>query len=53
MIDWIKGRLTESTSLDGATLIAICIFVILFGGIAKWAAWAGLVYGIFTLVKGE
>ena len=53
MIDWIKGRLGERTSLDGSMLIAICIFVILFGGIAKWAAWAGLAYGIFTLVKGE
>ena len=53
MINWIKGRLSERTSVDGAALIAICIFVILFGGIAKWAAWAGLAYGIFALVKGE
>lgn len=43
----------ERTSLDGALLIGICGSVILFGGLAKIAAWVGLGYGIFTLVKSE
>ena len=51
--DWVSDRLPERTSWDGATLIAICGSVILFGGIAKLAAWAGLAWGIYTLVSKE
>ncbi len=51
--EWIKNRLEERTSLDGVGLIAICGSIILFGGIAKLAAWAGLVWGIYTLVQKE
>lgn len=53
IINWVKDRLPERTSWDGATLIAICGSVILFGGIAKLAAWAGLAWGIYTLVSKE
>jgi len=52
-MDFIKARLKERTSLDGAALIAICGSIILFGGIVKIAAWVGLGYGIYTLVKKE
>ncbi len=52
-MDYIKKLLKERTSVDGAALIAICGSVILFGGLAKLAAWAGLAYGIYTLVKSE
>lgn len=52
-VDFIKARLKERTSLDGAALIAICGSIILFGGIVKIAAWIGLGYGIYTLVKKE
>lgn len=51
--DWVMGRLGERTSLDGVGLIAVCGSVILFGGLAKLAAWAGLAWGIYTLVKSE
>ena len=53
MLDWIKGRLKERTSLDGLTLILICGSILLFGGLAKVAAWAGLIYGVWTLVQKE
>ena len=53
MLDWIKGRLKERTSLDGLTLILICGSILLFGGLAKVAAWAGLIYGVWTLVQPE
>ena len=46
-------RVGERTSLDGVSLIVICGSVVLFGGIAKLLAWAGLAYGIYTLVKSE
>ena len=51
--DWIMDRWLERTSWDGVSLIVICVSVILFGGIAKLLAWAGLAYGIYTLVKSE
>ena len=51
--DWVLARLPERNSWDGATLIAICGSVILFGGIAKLLAWAGLALGIYTLVQKE
>tara|TARA_B100000963_G_scaffold343978_1_gene346354 strand:- start:9015 stop:9197 length:183 start_codon:yes stop_codon:yes gene_type:complete len=51
--NWLMDRIGERTSLDGVALIAICGSVILFGGLAKIAAWVGLGYGIYTLVKAE
>lgn len=53
MLDFVVARFKERTSLDGVTLIVVCGSVILFGGIAKLLAWAGLAYGIYTLVKPE
>ena len=50
---WVKDRLGERTSLDGGVLIAVCGSVILFGGLVKIAAWAGLGYGIWTLLQKE
>lgn len=52
-MSYIGKILKERTSLDGAALIAICGSFILFGGLAKMAAWAGLAYGIYTLIKPE
>ena len=53
MKEWIIDRVGERTSLDGVGLVLICGSVILFGGIAKLLAWAGLLWGIYTLVKSE
>tara|TARA_Y100001937_G_scaffold114717_1_gene164753 strand:+ start:1289 stop:1465 length:177 start_codon:yes stop_codon:yes gene_type:complete len=50
---WISDRVKERTSLDGLGLIAICGSIILFGGLAKLAAWVGLAWGVYTLVKSE
>ena len=46
-------RVAERTTLDGVGLVAVCGSVILFGGLAKLAAWVGLAWGIYTLVKSE
>ena len=51
--DWCVDRIGERTSLDGATLIIVCSSIILFGGIAKFLAWVGLAWGLYTLVKSE
>ena len=53
MTDWIKERLVERTSLDGAMLIAGGVIVLLLGPLAKWAAYAALIYGAWTLWKSE
>lgn len=50
---YLKKIMSERTSFDGLTLIAICGSIVLFGGIAKMLAWAGLAYGAWTLFKTE
>jgi len=52
-MSWLKDRIKERTSLDGVSLIVICGSVILFGGIAKLLAWAGFLWGVYTLTKAE
>ena len=51
--DWVMARVGERTSLDGLLLIGGCLSVILFGGLAKIAAWVGLVWGVYTLVRSD
>jgi len=51
--DWIMDRFYERTSWDGVTIVVVCGSILLFGGIAKLLAWAGLAYGIYTLCKTE
>jgi hypothetical protein len=50
---WVTDRFAERTSWDGATILVLSGSVILFGGLVKWLAWVGLVYGVYTLVKAE
>ena len=51
--NWMMDRVAERTTLDGVGLVAVCGSVILFGGLAKLAAWVGLAWGIYTLDKSE
>ena len=53
MSKWIKNRLVERTSWDGAALIAIGVIVLVLGPLAHYAAWAALVWGAWTLWKSE
>ena len=50
---WIKGRLTERTSLDGVVLIGVGLVIILAGPFAKIAAYGAIAWGAITLLKGE
>jgi hypothetical protein len=50
-MNWIKERLKERTTLDGAILIAAGAAFIVLGPLAKLAAYGAIVYGIFTIVK--
>lgn len=50
-ISWVKDRLVERTSWDGGVVIAISVLALIASPIIKWVAYAGLVYGIFTIIK--
>lgn len=50
---WIKHRLAERTSWDGGVIIGISLLVLLASPLVKWTAWAGIVYGAWTLWQSE
>ena len=52
-MDWLKSRVSERTSWDGAVLIVVCALVLFTGGLAKVLAVAGLAYGAWTCWMGE
>lgn len=53
MINWVKARLTERTTMDGAVLIGAGIAFLLFKPLAVIAAWVAIGYGAWTLYKEE
>ena len=52
-MDFLKERVEERTSWDGGKLIAVGVVCLLFAPLVKWAAWAAVIYGAWTLFKGE
>ena len=52
-MEWLKARVSERTSWDGAVIMAVCLLVLLTGGLAKILAFAGLLYGAWTCYKAE
>ena len=53
MKNWIKNRLDERTSWDGAMLVAVGVIVLIAGPFAKLAAYAAIAYGAWTIWKSE
>ena len=51
--NWIKKRLDERTSLDGAVLIGVGLVILIAGPFAKLAAYAAIAYGAWTIWKAE
>ena len=51
--EWILARIAERTSWDGVSIIAISVAILVASPLVKWIAWAGLPYGIYTLVKEQ
>jgi hypothetical protein len=51
--NWIKERLDERTSLDGAVLVGVGLVIIIAGPFAKLAAYAAIAYGAWTIWKSE
>ena len=52
-MDWLKNRLKERTSLDGAALVVLGGLVLFMARLAKIAAGVAIVYGAWTIWKGE
>jgi len=52
-MDWLKSRMKERTSLDGAALMVLGGLVLFMAPLAKIAAGVAIVYGAWTLWKGE
>lgn len=50
---WVKDRFFERTSWDGGALIAVGLVVLFLSPFAKWAAYAALLYGVWTMWKRE
>jgi len=50
---WIKNRISERTSWDGAALIALGVMVLFLSPLAKIAAGAAILYGAWTIWKSE
>jgi|TARA_B110000977_G_scaffold93129_1_gene123276 hypothetical protein len=50
---WIKERLEERTTIDGAVLIAAGIAFLIFKPIASLVAYGAIAYGIWTIYKKE
>ena len=53
MMDYIKNRMKESSTLDGAGILIACVLIILFGPLAKIIAYAGIAYSIWKILKKD
>ena len=53
LVQWVKDRWAERTSWDGVMLVGVGLVALLFSPLVKWAAWAAIVYGAWTLFRGE
>jgi len=53
LVQWVKDKWSERTSWDGAMLIGVGVVALLFSPLMKWAAWAAIIYGAWTLFKSE
>lgn len=51
MINWIKNRLTERTTLDGVALVATGIVMLMVP--VDLVAYAAIAYGAWTIWKSE
>ena len=52
-MDWILSRAKERTSWDGIVLIVAGSAFIILGPLAKFAAYAAIAYGAWTIWKKE
>ena len=52
-MSWIKNRMKERTTWDGAALVALGVMVLFLTPLAKIAAGLAIAYGAWTIWKSE
>jgi hypothetical protein len=50
---WVKARVSERTSWDGAVLLAGSLFLLWGGALADWMLWGAAAWGAYTIWKEE
>ena len=50
---WIKERMKDRTSMDGAVCVALGLMILFLSPLAKIAAGLAIAYGIWTIWKAE
>tara|TARA_Y100000996_G_scaffold247274_1_gene194425 strand:+ start:538 stop:702 length:165 start_codon:yes stop_codon:yes gene_type:complete len=53
MLTWLKNRMGEVTSWNGTAMIAVALVVLFATPFAKWAAYAAILYGVYSIWKSE
>ena len=53
MINWVKNRIKEMTTWNGASLIAVGVIILFAGAFAQYAAYAAIAYGAYSIWKSE
>lgn len=51
--EWVKARLNERTTWDGAVLVGAGVAFLIFKPIASLVAYAAIAYGAWTIYKKE
>lgn len=53
ILAYIKARLTEMSTLDGAVIASAGAAFILFQPIAIYVAYAAIIYGVYRMVAAD
>jgi len=48
---WLKDRMNERSSIDGALMILAGASIIIFSPLAKLIAYAAIIYGVYTIYR--
>jgi hypothetical protein len=52
-MNWLRERMQERTTWDGACLVGLGVMVLFLTPLAKIAAGAAIAYGVWTITKAE
>lgn len=53
MLNWIKQRIGERSTLSGLALVILGVFVLFLAPLAKIAAGLAILYGLWEIWNGE
>tara|TARA_R100001460_G_scaffold5403_3_gene14967 strand:+ start:83 stop:358 length:276 start_codon:yes stop_codon:yes gene_type:complete len=53
LMNWLKERVKEISTWSGASLVGLGLLVVLGGPLVKWAAYAAIAWGVWSMVKKQ